>query len=807
MAYRPTPLEGPASFAFDTPQAPDQLQPGQAVEARDGVIGSPTTGDQTYGITNAKAAPIDPGVALLIKHGDDAINKQLDKAKQGEFVRGMQLAMQGVAIQDIAKERPWFARIFGDGDAVEGARAYYGNTQAQLTAAAMTDAMPELRKMNSAEAQDFFQKAVLKNMTGDDAADLSIMKGLTQALPGVMRQQVKEHYAYKQEQATEAESKSFQAGALALQKQGLSLAQGMTNDEDFGTAQDLFARSLFPPQGRDIKSWQEARKANLIDAANNGQFHAINALVKHGFLETLTPDQKVAVQSAIESAASRQRSKYTADWSAMVADVKIHAMHPKEKENPQQIMERGIALNQRFQKETGNPLGIFSPDELTALGTGSADAIYQVEAANLRKLEANARSAATAQQKAELQAQKAAKIDDFISGAISADGNPAPHGIKDLLADSTVTPQEINAQMIPRYKALPPEQQPKLLTGLFLRDKYVNEPISNNLDAEVAAVSRGAARENFGDEANRVYAKWKAMNDVSPGAAAAYYPEYGKRMAQFDQLTGQGVSLSVAWAEAMSPLPPAAPLDPKVLKKSVASAHSQAGDLLPSVLGGKQLRDEASLTLGHLIGESAREIAGRTGDMDNALKVAYKRDAATGMHDHVGNVVGKFELGGQYAWKNREGTISLQSYLTTTGALGHLAAPTDRLDDVVDGAFEQALYGDAERQGVAKKYTLGHPFGGNLAHVLVDKAPDTTVYGRHVPRFTLIAYDNDGQTYTATVSGDDMLELYSRSKKRKAESEHAAADAAEAQRLHDKQANDLRLKDTQDHLRDIGVLK
>ena len=63
-----------------------------------------------------------------------------------------------------------------------------------------------------------------RNELRDTATDLAIMQSMTRALPGLMRRQAKEHYGYKQEQATAAEDASFKSGADLIQKQGEALA-------------------------------------------------------------------------------------------------------------------------------------------------------------------------------------------------------------------------------------------------------------------------------------------------------------------------------------------------------------------------------------------------------------------------------------------------------------------------------------------------------------------------------------------------------------------------------------------------------
>jgi hypothetical protein len=112
------------TFAYNTGRGPGQLEIGDPGRIRAGVIGGDTVGAGATRAQGVQDRNANATLDVLMKVGESIMAPMLKQKKTEAYVAGMQRAMQGEAVTEIATEQPWYSKIFGDSDVVEGARAY-----------------------------------------------------------------------------------------------------------------------------------------------------------------------------------------------------------------------------------------------------------------------------------------------------------------------------------------------------------------------------------------------------------------------------------------------------------------------------------------------------------------------------------------------------------------------------------------------------------------------------------------------------------------------------------------------------------
>ena len=273
------------TFQFNPQQVPQLQLPNQAQGVNVGIRGGDVRG--STGLTPVKIEP-NPVVDSLFRVAGDVLKGYEEKAKQDRYVKGMQEAASGRSIEEVAQERPWFSRVFGDGDAVEGARAYTQQARAAQVSMDIEADLPNIAHLGQPEAQAYFADKVRNSLTGDPAADAYIMQGYTRLLPTAMKAQTKLHMAYVQTQAAQAFTASMDKTGKLLANRADMVAGGFVLPEDMQReAQGLIALSI-APNGMDEKVWQATMTSKLTTWGAEGNLHATQAFIDAGVLDHLS---------------------------------------------------------------------------------------------------------------------------------------------------------------------------------------------------------------------------------------------------------------------------------------------------------------------------------------------------------------------------------------------------------------------------------------------------------------------------------------------------------------------------------------
>lgn len=632
------------TFAFNTQAGVPQLQANDGTSIRAGVIGGASGESQTRGV--GVQATANPTLDILGKVANGIIQPIIQQRKMEAYVTGMQRAMQGEAVTDIAKSEPWYSKLFGESDTVEGARAYSANTTAQTLAASMIDDMPNLRKMDGPTANAYFVKAIQGTQTGDPATDLATMQRITTAMPAVMRQQAKEHYGYKQEVATAAEDASFKSGADLMQKQGQALAGGYATQDDVDQARTAFIQQQVPAAGRDEKNWKEAQTNRYIEAAKAGKFFAVNAGAvplapgQPSVFDTLDSDQRTKIMAAQEAGETKMRSKYSQLWSDPMAHIMAAREKPDQGSSADDIAAQIDKMNLDYRNQTGSQRDFIDPKERSAYIAGTSVAISNM-------LDKQATLAAQNDAKNGNAVQKTATINKAID-----------EGWTNLLTSNKgYSAEDVGQVAFPRWQASDDAGKLAMVNKLY-NDGAVIKPIAEQLQANVR---NSLNSQNATGAAIKVFQDYDAMVGNTPQGqmtADAYYgSDLSGKLSAFAQARKNGSPEDGAYrtifVDGKVKLP-----SPADVKTGVGILNSQINDWLPQFAGGMKWQPGQAQMLANHIGNQASEF-GQNGDVKNGWKRALINSQSNGT-----------EILGGYWWQNSPAQTPLKHYLETTALSG-----------------------------------------------------------------------------------------------------------------------------------------
>jgi hypothetical protein len=706
------------TFAFGTPGGVPQLSLADPGNIRTGVTGGPVNvgGTTPTGVSGAKE---DRTMEFISAIADPIVKAQMEKKKAEAFVVGMQRAAAGEAVADIAAEQPWYAKLYGDSDVVEGARVYASQTIAQTAAAEMEDQMPMLRELNPQQAQKFFIDSVNSKLTGHAATDASVMQSMSRVLPGVMRRQTKEHYGFLQENATKQETAAFRSGAKNLQAKAQALGDDYRTSDEFKTDTQMFLESVMPAQGRDLDSYKKSMTGNLRTWAQEGSFHALNAVKDSGFFEVLDPDQVVAVEKAWEQGEANLRNKYSFDWNDKLTSIRMASDNPVVGSTPRDIAKEVDGLNNQYSLKTGSRQGLITPEMRTALISGSARQIQSEIEKQANRSAAAAAKLDTEGKKAEAEAMKTNEIMNAFSNGNLAILNTNPGYGK----------TEIDSRVFNPWKSMTPANQVKALVANDTQGgTYIIEPVQRVFEASVNAVLNS---ETFTPQAQETFARYKMLREANPHTAAAYYGEHAKRLEGLYNDIQMGMAPEGAFRARFTG--PAARAD--FTKDQMAQSLKVIGEnqnwFMRLFTGTQKMGPGQQRRIANEISEETKQWYGQNGDMKLATELALKAAKRNGL-----------EVMGGFAWKNDKNQQSLESFLMKAHpTIESAALGTDKINEEFYHTVNDKLYGKSG--------------------VLTDTASDVGIFRMAdkagVPQFRVQAVSSDGTITDTTVSGTDVF--------------------------------------------------
>lgn len=668
------------TFAANLDNRTPQIGAAPATPTRSRIVGGESAGLQRQ--PGQLPMQSNRTLAFLSTVADKVLAPKLEKARMERYVAGMQMAAAGKQISEIAEDQPWYVGIFGEGDAVAGARAYTQQTRAQEVALTIDEQMPELRKMGLQEANKYFTGLVEKNLSGDAATDMALMQSFNRVLPSAMKKQAREHYIYQQEVASASESAAIESGAGLLQRRGADLADKKITAEDYETEQALYATVALPSAGRDKENWQKARVSDLVLMAERGQFHAISAHRKSGLFEALTPAQQVAVEKSIQANEVQARARDAEEWAPRLMAIGNLARSGTPNLTPEILSSAIDDLNSDYRARSGNSLGIMS-------GTAKENSMERLSYTIQRELDRQAAEAARRAAAAERAGEKAQAL-QLTQSALATAWASGTMGNVEELTGGVVKHAQAELYGYEKSKALFNRRDPRVplsgqeqqaLTALARNTvaSKANSLIQTELRSRTqAALQLGAESPGF----MSVYTDWKNLNSTSPEAAAAMFGQFDKRFRKFDlAFAGNIASLPLAYDMSFgaSANVQGRSFSKEEMKQHTATVVKQLSDWRPEMFGGQRgLRPGQSDYIVSLTKDRAEEYNG----MD--AKAASALGLTAALQDGL-------QVVGGYAWQDKRGKFydRLAASVTVNSEGGKVALSTgaelgNDFGDVVD---------------------------------------------------------------------------------------------------------------------------
>jgi len=369
------------TFAFDPGRAVQQQNintiGGGASISRQGQSGTFGVGaNKTVDAPDLTAETLD----VLGRLAGNIMKPAVERAKLENFSKGVQAAASGKAIQEIAAEQPWYATLFGEADAVQGARTYHAANKVYEAQGEIENQWDVLKTMSMDAGRAEINKIIASKMTGDPYADAEIQQQTTRILPGVFKSLAKEQVKHINEEAVRAEGQ-FQINALnAFQWEA---ERGDTGDRlgAFATLRQNFE----PANGRRDSSWAENVTTALVTAANKGQLLAADAM--NDVVPALPPEMQNRVLAARRAASNKKQAEVWAkdpELARTVAGLRGNIGNPTiaAKDMVDQMNAANVAYTNKY---GGEP--IFSAADIEAAASGQVRAKWQADQAAAKKAE------------------------------------------------------------------------------------------------------------------------------------------------------------------------------------------------------------------------------------------------------------------------------------------------------------------------------------------------------------------------------------------------------------------------------------
>lgn len=726
------PTEGLGQNVTFSPQAGGgipQLQLGAQGAVQTGIAGGGVGigGTQAQGIQQEGPSPM---VAALMNLGGTVLAKKQAVKNNEAFLRGMQRAAAGEAVAEIAREQPWYAGMFGDGDAAEGARWYASHTVANSVASEFDDKMPELRRLPPDQARAQMEQVLQQRLTGDTAADTAVVQQLTQVLPQVFKRQAKEHIAYQNEEGVKALTASMLQGAQRLQDVAKGAASGTYSQDDVVQGLQAFVEAQVNP-GLPENLYAKTKTDGLEYLASTGKFHAFEALDRAGFVSSLPQDMQEALRSKIATAQNRTKAQFSLGVDKELARIAVFSASTPPGAKPEDVLPMIQAVDNKLYAEHGIR-NYFSGEERAALLKGSAvSVIHAREREAQRKFEAELRAAEKAERQGEEGAKQAAKL-AFVENALITGNLAHAMTVTGITQDQLgyIALNKLNTQF---------KDDPAGRIGLLKRIAENGVPVpavARHYEGLVNGMIQDSSQGIMPDRFYTMFKEYSSLAEVSTAAADMAFGNYADRFEKMRQDV-KVMPPQEAYMGFLRGGKTRAKLDSKSFKKAVEVASTT---LQPTWMGfSHELNRASQQFLMHEIEEKAARLHGAEVDIGTATKRALKATP-------------EVEALGGHAWRNGKDQQPLVQYLTsTTGPNGKGHVVTDKVADVFKEALDEKLYGESGILADTSDY------------IRVLRLPDKA----GVPQFKIHAIVNNGDSREAALSGAELFDLYHRSTVRK----------------------------------------
>jgi hypothetical protein len=351
------------TFAVQGGGGTPQLTLPERGAARLGVGGGNVT--STGQARQVQEARPDPTMAALMKLGGTLLQPAIKREQEAVFMEGMQRAAQGEAVKEIVDEQPWYSKIFGPTNLVDGARAYSAAAKAASIATDLDARVEDISKMPGQEFARHINSVLNDASTGDGATDAIVKQQFMTQMPEVMKKQARSHYLYQQKQLIEANRSYVGTAFAALTASDAakrsaaggtgedgSIKVNTTDDGDTLVAAVRALDALETPTGMDPKVHKKSVAAEVVQAINTGSFAVYNTLVDSKAIDTFEPEQIAQIHAATNAMRTRTRAELPVEFSKVLANAS--AVAGRADNTQEDVLAAVEQINKAYAKMTGD---------------------------------------------------------------------------------------------------------------------------------------------------------------------------------------------------------------------------------------------------------------------------------------------------------------------------------------------------------------------------------------------------------------------------------------------------------------------
>lgn len=674
----------------------------------------------------AVRAEIDTREVTMPPFLEQALSKNLQKKQQAAFWKGLTEARQGRSIQEIETQAPWYSKVFGPSDFLQGAQYYTAQSALSKWEVQTMQDMQELKKVPEHQVGPLLNKVAEDFMTGSPDTDAMIQASMIQRAGPIIDQHKKERYAWQQSEATKAQLEAFTLGSDAYELHAKNYATLSDNDKmnpdvNLGLleSQRNAMMGLVLPPGMSPEAELKFVENGIVAIAQRGNFHTIKQVKESGIISQLPVERQKVVEDAIERYEQRHIRKTAAlefapDLQAFYATATTGQVSALE------VTAEAARLNRKFAAATGIDSPLLDVGDITRAGTSAASALIRARERFADKQFTIQQSNANAAAKEMAEARNTTQITQMV---VSGQAGLA-------VALPGVSKDKVDSIAMQAMLQMPLESRNTLMASNFNATGYVNPHMQKQLQAGIDSTVGEAYTEAF----DQSYETWKAMaySPAGMGAAAGYYQQDHIKMQAYNSLVNAGIPKEFAYKKSFGDEflygSDQIPADVrKDAKKEIDSVVDSADGWW---WGSTKLADSAKGIISNATANNFVRIRNNSPELSAAAagKQAFDIAKANGLEVH-----------GQWAWQNPTGT---QPLATLSGI-----DQSDFAEIFNDVVTEKAIKAGAPT-------TLRDKIGTDVTYSMLRYAD--TDDGKAMVRIML--YDDEGNATDVMLTSDDLRE-------------------------------------------------
>jgi len=477
------------------------------------------------------------------------------QAQQERRVReGYTAAANGMAMEDIARNQPGLASIFGPTDFQRGAQFYATQTAVNSWQQEQIANLDKLAQLPEEDLPRYLDEAAMSHMTGDTFADnaigAAIMEANTTLIPRIAQARVEwQQNTLRQGYVGNA---TAAGGAYASMVQSYTaqpdvaegevdpLAGSRINEANIAASRDQFLASLMPIDGMTNDAWKAGLEQTFRGMLADDNLWAVNAIMEGGSespFAQLDPEKQNSLRTAYETAGKRAQARALMqvgpDYDLYRTQVRLGQIPADE------VRERLNEFNVRIAVLSGYTEPYFDADAMIRQTEGVVDDLVTgIEQDNSRRYSEN-QAALNRQLDAEAEeAEEAQALSEILSLAAAGDLQAAEfaHGSGKVNAAITAGLRNDPATTIP------------ILIRSHQNSSYVVSGARDILQAQVSAnIAAGYDSQAFQNSLTN----WRGFSATpqARSARAAYYGDYDQQFMKLDTLISGGTDPGVAYAQ------------------------------------------------------------------------------------------------------------------------------------------------------------------------------------------------------------------------------------------------------------------